>query len=809
MIEHMNAAQEEDIEKLMVRLGVQRYAGVVDKAKAEGHLSSAPHLQPLLSHSIQKMEKSLTEWLAVASTRPGKHHHAVKFLQQVPIDVASLITCKLVVDSMIKGPVNETKMSRAVGRAVEEEARLSVFRKESYLLWKDLERTQKRATVAHKKRVFLAAARRATTSFKEWGQKDRLIVGLVLLDHLTQHTGIVDRMNVKRKKRNRYITDIVLTPTQEAVEWMEKAEEEHALNTPVYLPTLDPPADWKTNWDGGYHGFTLTRTGLMRTRKGTRHLLDGFNAARVPVVFEALNAMQRVPWRLNLSVYSAAEHFWKAGAQVAGFPLRDNEPLPSKPVGMANDPELLKVWKREAHGVHSRNAERIGHRLLVSKILSTAGVFHKLGRAFYFPMKLCFRGRSYFVPSFLEPQGSDLSKGLLQFDEAKTVTVGSKGEEWLAIHGANCWGEDKLPWAERVAWSHQHSEEIQRCASDPLDNRWWAEADKPWQFLAFCFEWAELRDSGKVESRIPVAMDGSNNGLQIFSLMLRDTVGGAATNCVPGDAPRDIYQDVADLVTQRLRDSDEDWAREWLGFLEPWGGLPRKAVKRPVMTLPYGVKRTTARDYFRDWYREVRRRSDVEDPLLKKIFDLSDMVWSSIENTVPRAVEAMSWLREVAGVAADKNQPLIWTTPIGLRVGQSYPMHITERVTTTLGSGVRRNAYYPTDGDKQHKGKMKDAVSPNVVHSLDASAMYLTVNKCLEKGLTTFSMVHDSFATHAANAEVMAESLREAYHEVFSGNFLLDFKQQVERQLNVELPDPPEQGSLDPEAVKHSTYFFL
>ena len=39
-------------------------------------------------------------------------------------------------------------------------------------------------------------------------------------------------------------------------------------------------------------------------------------------------------------------------------------------------------------------------------------------------------------------------------------------------------------------------------------------------------------------------MDGSCNGLQNFSAMLRDEVGGKAVNLIPSDKPQDVYMEV-------------------------------------------------------------------------------------------------------------------------------------------------------------------------------------------------------------------------------------------------------------------------
>jgi DNA-directed RNA polymerase len=61
-------------------------------------------------------------------------------------------------------------------------------------------------------------------------------------------------------------------------------------------------------------------------------------------------------------------------------------------------------------------------------------------------------------------------------------------------------------------------------------------------------------------SGLPVAQDGSCNGLQHFSALLRDEIGGKAVNLIPGDVPEDVYQRIADKVLSKL---EERCAYSW------------------------------------------------------------------------------------------------------------------------------------------------------------------------------------------------------------------------------------------------------
>ncbi|MGJ8863295.1 DNA-directed RNA polymerase, partial [Salmonella enterica subsp. enterica serovar Kentucky] len=108
-----------------------------------------------------------------------------------------------------------------------------------------------------------------------------------------------------------------------------------------------------------------------------------------------------------------------------------------------------------------------------------------------------------------------------------------------------------------VSWVDAHREELLRCAASPLERDaydWWTGADKPLQFLAACLEYGEwaANPEGFV-SRLAVPFDGTCNGLQNYSALLRDEVGGRATNLISehGSKPNDIYGDVARAAATR------------------------------------------------------------------------------------------------------------------------------------------------------------------------------------------------------------------------------------------------------------------
>ena len=67
--------------------------------------------------------------------------------------------------------------------------------------------------------------------------------------------------------------------------------------------------------------------------------------------------------------------------------------------------------------------------------------------------------------------------------------------------------------------------------------------------------------------------------------------------------------------------------------------------------------------------------------------------------------------------------------------------------------------------------------------------------------IENFCNVHDSFGTTAADVEVLNKGLREAFIQMFTGDILANFRDDVLRQLPEEyktkLPEVPQKGDLD------------
>jgi DNA-directed RNA polymerase len=263
------------------------------------------------------------------------------------------------------------------------------------------------------------------------------------------------------------------------------------LLEPKLLPCVVPPKPWDERRTGGGYWTSVIPVPLNLVKVGWSRLRQ----PRVSdTVLRAVNAIQDTPWTVNKRVLDVMRAVVDRGLDDFGVlpPIRERE-LPTKPVDIATNEAARKEYSKTAAKTYGYNVSIRSKRVQVVKTLTVAEEFAEFER-FYFPHQLDFRGRAYALPQWLNPQGPDYAKGLLMFADGKPIGDG-QGPGWLAIHGANCFGVDKVGLEDRIQWIEDHEDDILAVSRDPLSCLWWTEGDSPWSFLAFCFEWAGYREA--------------------------------------------------------------------------------------------------------------------------------------------------------------------------------------------------------------------------------------------------------------------------------------------------------------------------
>lgn len=579
-----------------------------------------------------------------------------------------------------------------------------------------------------------------------------------------------------------------------------------------------PPDDWTTLADGGY--LTLRRKAaapLMSLRgirqKERERIAAEFTAEKMPIVFDTANYLQSRAMCIHEPTRRAMLNVWQSGGGILGVPSKNPPKSPEMPFSAdwvkadapAHEVEVFNNWKR-ARVRHFKNmrtwrgrSREVGAFFRASK---DAGV------PVWFPVYMDTRGRWYYrgMPN---PQGSDLSKAVLHFHKRKPL--GTDGLFWLKVHIANSAGFDKERFIDRARWTEQNWEAIERALDAPADYPDVWGNDAPWCMFSAAWELREAYRSGEPTSYctgIPVHMDATCSGLQHFSAMLRDPVGGAYVNlsdeakCGP---KQDIYSRVAGsamkAIHRDLEDSDADvreMAAWWIKV-----GFPRGLAKHPVMTYVYGATLKGTADTIEDYLIDemgVVLPDDGKCSPFKYCQYAARKLFYGIAATVPAAAAAMHWLKDVVRQMPNGKR-MEWRTPTGFLVQHDYRADIICRVSIR-SCGMQQTLVRDFTDDTKVT-EMCNAISPNFVHALDASHLTFTAIAMRDSGLDMVA-IHDSFGTHACDVPVMHEHIRKAFVDMYAkhnvlANFLWDVGGEAELPLR---------GTLALADVIDSEFFF-
>lgn len=389
-------------------------------------------------------------------------------------------------------------------------------------------------------------------------QEELKSLGVALIDIFINVTGLVEYSQIDIKSMR-------LTATNTLVEIWSKNLDNASTKANLLTPTIIKPKPWEALDNGGYYDVAGTYVTFMRLDWNTQRSRTGRNYIRklaevdLSQVMQAVNTIQETAYTINKKLLTAITYLVSTGGERAGIERLEPIEVPQELTGDYT-PEELKRHKEVIKDLREKERARISKALRLYKTINFAKDFSQYEKI-YFPCNIDFRGRIYPIP-FFNFQGDDLMKSLLLYAEP----VACSHEEdlrTLKIQGSNLWGNDKIGYKAQCEWIDENTDKILLTAEDYLASNWWEQADEPLQFLAFCYEYADClkylkEHNGSIigyTCSIPIAFDGTCSGLQHYSAMLLDPVGGNAVNLTSGhEKPEDIYQQVADGVLKLVQE---------------------------------------------------------------------------------------------------------------------------------------------------------------------------------------------------------------------------------------------------------------
>ena len=811
----MTPTTQEQVEHMMYQGGINRAERALNAAEENGRASQNPYAAELFREYVMPLAATIRA--DIQAKRAGARQAHVRLLTALDCEAVAFLAVRYVVSVLLSSkPETHRSLAYGIGRTVHRELILTQIHDAApdlyHTLAQDLGRRMSKDE-RHKLTVFAMQAKANGIDITEWNLGSREQVGMYIMG-LLEDAGLIVLGTELRVGHKREERAVLIHP--EVVEYIDKIKSYVSVTTPVYGPCVEPPLDWGFQQIGGYHTKHMQRANptLVHGRSAARKLARNTD---MPTVYAAVNALQRTAWKVNTRLLNTVYAVAKVFSTKEIVSLADTPP-PPKPEWLKEDwtkaPKTewpadklteFSAWKREATEWYTQR-KILGTRYARFYAATRAAEMFRDSPKLYFVYFADSRGRLYPLTYGLNPQGSDLSKSLIHFAEGKPLPD-ERAVLWFHVQGANKWGFDKATLEDRVKWVGEHHDQIMQFAADPVNNQGWTEAGDPLQFLAWCFEYEEytLRPDTFV-SHLPISMDGSCNGLQNLSAMFRDEIGGKATNLTNNAVMEDIYNNVAKAATKRLAamtglDEETDKMRQqWLAH-----GISRKAVKRAVMTTPYGVTERTATEYVVDDYLRENLGPTFDPTQYRKAAKLlMSAVWPAIGDVVVKGREAMDWLKKAARQIMRETdaEHITWLTPSGFPACQDYYESEVHRINTWLHGPVKIRVL--SESDKPDANRHASGLAPNFVHSLDAAHLHLTTADAARQGITSLAMIHDDYGTHAADAQALFDSIRKQ----FVAMYLACDPPAMLRAKYPCISEPPTKGALDIMEVLESDFFF-
>ncbi len=773
----------------------------VQDALRAGRVDDIPAARRLIARVFEDVQAALKPVVETKATGPGAALRG--WLRRIPLDTLSVLSIRVVLSHVMRdtaeSPATLQRIAHALGRAIEQEALVQdVYRTNPLYLDRTWEYLRTAGTTSQR---HIQKTMRAVVHNVLDGQAESQLSNAEYI-HLGKHglqacldAGLVE---LGRHGTGKHTSVIYRLP-------------DAVREVLTFLPPeiggaaqmmFAPPTPWTAAAGGGYYtermkiDFPLRRVN-RRTRKQLRRVVRD-NVSACPGVLACANYLQDQAYTVHRPTLELVKQVWAEGGGALGIPRREPPPEPSFPFPdtwdkeNATEAELERFssWKRRMHAWHMGKRELRKAQQGLAQALRVSG--GAAGR-FWFPTFIDSRGR-YYYRGIMNPQGDDMCKAFLHFADKRPL--GPRGLYWLQVHVANCFGEDKMRFTARASWASERKAELFAALDAPADSIL-AQADTPLGAFAAVWEWREAERSGNpatYECGLPIHMDATCSGLQHFSAMLRDPVGGLYVNLFDagGDLKADIYRKVAEVAKTRIqRDANNPHSKDWhLAKLWAQWEIPRSLAKGPVMTYVYGATLRGVAEGIADWM----EAEQCVVPEGVRVFDLAyylgRVLFSAIEDTVPAAAAAMRWLRDRAKSAAG-DTPMLWLSPTGLMVEHDY-RDFNERRVKIRSCGIT-DIVVREELDTTRPARMQNAVAPNFVHALDAAHLTFTAAR-MEAGGHAMVAIHDSFGTHPSSVDDMHQAIREAFVELYTDYDPLAL---FLRGIGQEEVAPPPRGTLD------------
>jgi len=605
-------------------------------------------------------------------------------------------------------------------------------------------------------------------------------------------------------------------------------------------------------WSSAVH-----ETGARLVKTGSKPVIKGLTPEKTPLVFECINRMQRTGWRVDEEVLRIQKLTLKQKAPVFNsiWKISDKEAYTSK---MREVKTVFQIAERFVGKVFYH----LYYLDFRSRFYPSTAYLHEQGsdvargllrRAEKKPMTR--EGFGWLMIHLANCWAGPIEKSVLKTDKLPLqdrYKWGLDNEEYLLNFALSptknkLWMEADSPWQflsgcrELLAlrnWQYEY---------------WVANPDKIAE--------NEMFENFEFPSDLVCYIDGTTNGLQHLVALTRDETTAAHVNLLPSEFPGDLYNYIGENIWRSLENAaleiphDRRIAAEnfvktlmemkshiqtlskqtperaqaivalaafkaqhldlnyeacisfWLKITKP--SERRKIVKRNIMTIPYGG---SAYGLGEQIIKDARKHG------IDILFNLEHRwgaflgryVFEGCKRSLSRPMELLS-IFEMAGKAAEEEDRFLsWTTPhVNFPVVQHYVEGRTKKIWVLYGPKGEKNSTKHYNNELQlsvcfiedtviSKGKQSQGAAPNIIHSLDATHLIMTVAS-LDFPVST---VHDSYGSLLADMPELYRAVRQNFYELYKTNPLDGILKDIGYEGKVDI------GKLDISEVLDSQFCF-
>jgi len=248
-----------ELEYRMVQSGIHRYNKGMEELLGKGLGSKTKHGRTIIKGIVEPVMEAIDAYHNKLGNNKSVFKSLTKHTDSSKMAYLALVA---MVDVMCRKPTLY-QVARTIGIQIETQIRLDKWLElDKQVATNIINLANKKSDKGfdHKRYGLDHKIRNDGLDTPHWTDKERVNVGIRLVDIIIEHTGIVKLEKKITKKKTTYL----LAPTAETEEWVKAFNETNSIALPRYAPCIIEPKDWDGFWGGGYHSEHINKLPFVR-----------------------------------------------------------------------------------------------------------------------------------------------------------------------------------------------------------------------------------------------------------------------------------------------------------------------------------------------------------------------------------------------------------------------------------------------------------------------------------------------------------------------------------------------------------------